>query len=109
MTVTYSDRLEVFRTTLENKLREYYSNKFNRCDLPSVQIKSGRKFDKVILVENRSRRSYCWVNKETGGLLKGNWKKVEDHRERGNIFNDDVLKGCNPYGLDYLNMANYTF
>jgi hypothetical protein len=52
---------------------------------------------------------YCFVDKETGGLLKGNWKRVEDHRERGNIFNENPLVGCNMYGLDYLTLSNASY
>lgn len=108
MIAGYETKLEAFRSLLEASLVLYYNQRFAGLTPPKVEIIKGRKFDKIVRVDS-SRSLYCFVNKKTGGLLKGNWKQVEDRLERGNIFNDTPLEGCNPYGLDYRNQVNHSF
>ena len=103
--MTYSDALQNFVTLLQTAITAHNTKKFHSLNPPTVKVMPGRKYDRVILVDT-SRCVYCFINRETGGLLKGNWKRVEDERERGNIYNTNPLQGCNRYGLDYLNMSN---
>lgn len=106
--VTYLERRENFRLTLEMMLHDYRMKHHPSLALQSVEIVEGRKYDKVVVVDG-GRSAYCWIDRETGALMKGNWKKVEDKRPRGNIFNSNPMIGCNPYGIDYLKIENYKF
>lgn len=110
-THAYDAARELFRATLENALNVHRTKNFNRLPPIRVTVVRGRKFDRVETSDGASRSIYCFINRTSGGLLKGNWKKVEDHRERGNIFNGeaDILRGCNPYGLDYMVGTNYAW
>jgi len=98
--LTYEEVLEMFRSTLESKIREHNKKQGFSVDI-KIEINKGRKFDKIVRVDS-GRSVYCFVDRASGGILKGNWKTVEDHRERGNIYNDDPLQGCGPYGPAYL-------
>lgn len=106
----YEEALNDFRTALQGKLDTFYKdNSYNK----QVVIIKGRKYDRVILVESYkdgtdkkvSRSAYCWIERSNGNILKGSWKAVTSKIPRGNIYNDDCLIGCGPYGTDYLNMT----
>ena len=98
--MTYDEAVIRFVKELEKKVGEY--NKRNGyLSTATFAVQKRRKFDKVIRHDSGTS-VYCYIDRATGGLLKGNWKSVEDHRERGNIFNNDPLQGCDPYGLVYI-------
>jgi hypothetical protein len=106
--MTYSIAIDNFVSVLQSALNKHYANKFSSLKPPIVSVMRGKKYDKVILI-GEQRMVYCFVDRKTGGLLKGNWKRVEDNRERGNVYNSNPLVGCNVYGLDYLDMSNVAY
>lgn len=103
--MNYDKALDNFLDKLQDRENRFHAEHFPTLTPGRFEAMEGRKYDRVIQVaENGSQRAYCWVDKATGGILKGNWKKVEDKRPRGSIYNEDPLEGTNVYGVDYLNM-----
>lgn len=103
--MNYDKALDNFLDKLQDRENRYHAEHFKNLQPHRFDVIRGYKYDKVIAVdEYGSQRAYCWVDKATGGILKGNWKKVEDKRPRGSIYNEDPLEGTNVYGVDYLNM-----
>jgi len=104
----YDREVANFLAALTEKTKKFYETQgFSRLTPPVFEIDKGRKFDKVVRNESNRRSVYCYIDKASGGLLKGDWRAVQDHRERGNIFNEDCLAGCDPYGLAYLTGPQY--
>ena len=62
---------------------------------------NGRKYIRIVKA-NPHKSAYCFVDRATGDILKAaGWKAPAKHA-RGNIFNDDPLKGTSLYGAVYL-------
>jgi len=94
--------------------------KFTMLTLPWFEIHHGNRYIKVVQCDDWnkgayiangadpekgiSRRSYVYVDKTNGDILKGNWKGVVKPKvARGNIFDDsNGLKYIGPYGPMYL-------
>lgn len=102
--MTYSVALQRFIEALTNREIEY--NKKNLPNLsPAVfSVNPGRVFDKVVRNGQGSRSVYCFIRKSNGAIIKpATWNAPEPKKyERGNIYNADVLKGTNVYGVDYI-------
>lgn len=75
----------------------------------SVEIVSGRKFDKIIKrttlgsIFDEAGSAYAFIDKKTGDIYKpATWKAPAKHA-RGNIYAEDGgLKCAGPYGIAYL-------
>ena len=81
------------------------NKQFEYVQRPKVVYTKGRKYIKVIREESGQGQSvHCFVNIQTGDVLKAaSWKAPAKHA-RGNIFNDDNGLNCmGPYGAAYLN------
>ena len=104
--MTYIEARDRFIAELTRRKVEYMAKHFDSLQPPSFEVHEGRKYDKVIEVERGSRRSYCWIDRTTGDLLKGSWKQVTEKTPRGNIYRETFMDGTGPYGLDYLKMDN---
>jgi hypothetical protein len=104
--MTYIEARERFIAELTKRKAEHLTKNFPGLNHPIFLVKEGRKYDKVIESDNGSRRSYCWIDRATGDLLKGSWKCVTEKTPRGNIYRESFMDGTGPYGLDYLKMSN---
>jgi hypothetical protein len=109
--MSYAEAVSRFLSQVKARIDKHYAKNLSNLTPPTFEISPGRKYDKVVEVtffaENRSRASYCYIDKTTGDILKGNWKGVTAPKvARGNIFGDDPLTGTNLYGVDYLKMDN---
>jgi len=104
--MTYFEARARFIKTLTEAKLQHIRKHFSGLEAPDFEVMEGRKYDKIVQVERNSRSSFCWLDRATGDILKGSWKCVTEKTPRGNIFNDDCLKGVGPYGVNYLNMSN---
>ena len=113
--MTYDEAVTRFLRLVNARSIKHYAMKLANLTPPTYEVCSGRKYDKVVEVthynQNRSRASYCYIDRATGDILKGNWKGLDNPKvARGNIFNDaDPLAGTNLYGVDYLKLDNSRF
>jgi hypothetical protein len=99
-----TEQIEKFRAALENMLVQHRAEHFPNSTLPmpSVEISIGKTFARIIKVDGSSRSAYGFIDLKNGDLLKAaSWKAPALHA-RGNIFADDMLAGCGPYGMAYL-------
>lgn len=95
-------QIETFRAALENMLLEYRRQHFPTLAAPSVQISTGKRFARIVTIKDSSISAYGFIDLTNGDLLKAaSWKAPAMHA-RGNIFNQDMLSGCGPYGMAYL-------
>ena len=101
-----------FRTALVKFVSETAQNvildEFTRLGYsnpPKLTITEGRKFTKIIREEsNGGQKSvFCFVDNETGDILKpASWKVPAKH-PRGNILNpDNGREAVTPWGIRYL-------
>lgn len=100
-TKNITEQIETFRAALEKMLVQYHAERFAVLPPPSVEISIGKRFARII--KNDSGTSaYGFIDLSNGDLLKAaSWKAPAMHA-RGNIFNQDMLSGCGPYGMAYL-------
>lgn len=90
--------LEVFRTQVAVLLRDHRNEKFPNLPLDAVTVKQGRKYARLF----KGSSVYCFVALDTGNILKAESVKKPAKHARGNIFNEDPLACCGPYGVAYL-------
>ena len=101
-TKNITEQIETFRVALENMLLEYRSARFPTLPAPTVEISTGKRFARIIKKDGSSVFAYGFIDLSNGDLLKAaSWKAPAMHA-RGNIFNQDILSGCGPYGMAYL-------
>ncbi len=113
-TKNITEQIETFRVALENMLLEYRNARFPTLPAPTVEISTGKRFARIIkkdgghwgcrsTARTHSRVfAYGFIDLSNGDLLKAaSWKAPAMHA-RGNIFNQDILSGCGPYGMAYL-------
>lgn len=63
----------------------------------------GTKFVRVLKSEGTFGGSaYCFVERETGNILKPAGFKGPAKGTRGNIYNENQIQGCGPYGVAHL-------
>lgn len=65
----------------------------------------GRKFVRVV----SDSSAYCFIERATGNILKPASFKTPAKGSRGNIYGENPLAGCGPYGVQYLNHATALF
>ena len=100
-TKNITEQIETFRVALENMLLEYRSACFPTLPAPTVEISTGKRFARIIKKDSGTS-AYGFIDLSNGDLLKAaSWKAPAMHA-RGNIFNQDMLSGCGPYGMAYL-------
>jgi hypothetical protein len=83
-------------------LVQYYTEQFAVLESPTVEISMGKRFARIIKKRGLNMDAYGFIDLKNGDLLKSaSWKAPAMHA-RGNIFNQDMLSGCGPYGMAYL-------
>ena len=100
-------RLDLYVGMIQKKVNRYFEiNEFTFADPPQVMIDYGKKYAKVVNVDqlNGSRSVHTFVNMFTGDILKsGSWKTPQKNGVRGNIFADDLgADRVNEHGANYL-------
>jgi hypothetical protein len=97
-----TEQIEKFRTALEKMIVKHHVEWFPRALPPSIEISTGKRFARIIKKSGSSIDAYGFIDLKNGDLLKAaSWKAPAMHA-RGNIFADDMLAGCGPYGMAYL-------
>lgn len=97
-----TEQIETFRAALEKMLVQHHAERFAILAPPSVEISTGKRFARIIKKDGSSVSAYGFIDLVNGDLLKAaSWKAPAMHA-RGNIFNQDMLSGCGPYGMAYL-------
>lgn len=95
----YENRRNEFVNALQQMIDEYYKKHLPVLEPPKITVNPGRKFDKLVA---RGNGVHCFIEKITGDIYKAaTWSAVAKHA-RGNIYNEDMLKGVDVYGADYL-------
>lgn len=100
--VTMAD-LEAFKTKLTEFVNASEAKRFPTLPKSSFDFEIGRKFARIVVTRYGTNRScYGFVDMTNGDLLMAaGWKAPAKHA-RGNIYGENPLSGCGPYGMDYL-------
>ena len=112
---TYTIARKRFMDLLQKRENKFAATAFPNSPKPGREASTftyteGNRYDKVIMNSRGSRSSYCYIDRENGDLLKGNWKGVEAPKvARGNIYGQNPLEGTNEYGIAYLLKSLNTF
>ena len=95
-------RLAEFVVALQKMLNAHYAEKFSNLTPPTITVMNGIKNVRIVSNGEHQRMVYAFIEKETGHILKpAGWNAPAKH-PRGNIYNENMLEGCNPYGVRYL-------
>ncbi len=95
-------RLTEFVAALQKMQNDHYAQNLSNLTPPTIVVMNGIKNVRVVRSEPHTRSVYCFIEKETGHILKpAGWNAPAKH-PRGNIHNENMLDGCNPYGVRYL-------
>ena len=104
----FKKEIEEFAGRVQNLIGEHFTARGFRHQPPTISVKFGRKYAKLIRVEGGehtrgSQSVYGFVSVDTGDIFKAaNWSAPAKHA-RGSIFNDDGgMSACTPYGMIYL-------
>lgn len=95
----FDKRFEIFFNGAVQINHEYSAKSFPNIPPAKFSFKNNKRYMKII----RDGSVHCFVDKETGDVLKAaSWSAPAKHA-RGNIFNDDNgLSGMGEYGPYYL-------
>ena len=99
-----TQRLAGFVEKLQEETVLYYSKTFTMLTPPTIEVKEGSKFYKIVKSETGSRSVHCFVSKVNGDIYKAaSWKTPAKHI-RGNIFdaNYSYGTGVTLYGGAYI-------
>ena len=66
-----------------------------------LSITAGSKYFRIVANHGGQNSVYAFVEKATGDVLKSASWAVPAKGVRGNIFADDAIKCCGPYGAIY--------
>lgn len=91
-----------FMENVEKVFDEYWTSMgFTRILKPTFEIAEGRRYIKVVRVDNQ-RSVHLFVDKTNGNILKAASWKSPAKGARGNIFNEDNGFGAlTPHGAKY--------
>jgi hypothetical protein len=102
-----TERLDQFIANLNEMYRQHYAENGYTFEAPPIFItQTGSKNIKIVERRDGGRRDsggvYCFIEKDTGNILKAASWKAPAKGARGSIWNDDcdvgVNKPCNVYG-----------
>ena len=103
LTNNFEAALFNFCKELQKMINDHYETKYPNLTPDAITLNHGSKYIRVVKGSKDSGRSvYCFIEKATGDILKAASWKAPAKTARGNIYNENVLKGCNPHGVDYL-------
>jgi len=95
-------RLNEFVAAVQKMQNDHFAEKFACLTPPTMTVMNGIKNVRIVSVGEHQRTVYAFIEKETGNILKpASWNAPAKHA-RGNIYNENMLDGCGPYGVRYL-------
>ena len=99
-----NEQLEAFRVVAENISQAYTRANFPTLPLPVLTIEVGKRYARIVRSEGTSSRSvHCFVDLESGDILKAASWKVPAKHVRANLNDADVgASGVGPHGAMYL-------
>ena len=95
MDAKFERALEAFQSALQSLWDDGHT----------IDVMMGRKYVRVIVRNpaGESRSVHSFIEISTGDVYKAaSWKAPARNVPRGNIYQDDPMKGCNKYGANYL-------
>lgn len=69
--------------------------------VPTLAAEPGRKRARIVVRQHGIRSAFCFVDLETGNILKAESFTTPAKGARGNILATNPLAGVNEYGADY--------
>lgn len=102
MDVRLAQRLNQFLDAASKMRQEYYAKAYGSVANPLTAME-GKRYVRIVQHDTSARYCYCFVDKQTGDVLKSDgWKKPAKHA-RSNIWDDDLgLSGLSVHGAKYL-------
>ena len=102
-TKEFNEALNKFVTGAQNMIDANYAKNFPNVEKPTLEIQCGVKNVKIVNVKRSIVESvYCFVEIETGNVLKAAGFKVPAKGARGSIYSpQNGLEGVDVYGAIY--------
>jgi len=114
MSNDFETRLTLFIEAITDLKARYYANLY--ADSPEgvnppkfeFTVERGPKYARIVYAEPNGtgyghRSAHCFIQLDNGDILKSSgWKTPEKKNPRGNIFNENILKGMTPHGTKYV-------
>ncbi len=90
---TTDERIEEFRQRLQDMYDTNYRTSYSSLLAPAIELEPGRKYVKVVTQQRNSdgsaqqygRSVYCFIERETGDILKAAGWKAPAKGKRGSI------------------------
>lgn len=101
--------IEKWTSSIERKVNDHYGTGRKDREWIKFEVSYGAKNAKIIRSDRGQRSVYCFVDRETGDILKAaSWRAPAKHA-RGNIKDPDGGWGTavGPYGAAYLKGPSY--
>jgi hypothetical protein len=101
--VTDTD-LAAFCAKLNAMVTAFYAANYTKVAAPVISAMTGPKYARLVAKNpgDQYGSAYGFVDLATGDLLKTSSWKAPAKGARGNIYADNPLAGCTPYGMAYL-------
>lgn len=101
-TQNFESALATFLQRAQQLVTVHYQCSFPELKVPVLSLEPGRRYVRVVKASNdHDRGVYCFVDRQSGAVLKAeSWKKPHP-RPRGTIYSDK-LEGVTEYGGQYI-------
>jgi len=98
-----NEELAAFCSKLAVMLAEHHAAAKNVGDAPGIVAQVGPRYARLALRDGMHGgfSAYGFVDLTNGDLLKSAGWKAPAKGKRGNIFAENPLGGCTPYGMEY--------
>lgn len=102
-TSTFETQLATFVIDIQKNVNSHFEKNFPRLTAPTILVEHGKKYTKIIKqdVGSAGRSVFCFVERETGNVLKAESWKRPAKGVRGNI-SSPAENSCTVYGARYL-------
>ena len=107
--LTQADYLKVRDEFIEELQKVVDESMRNYSHERNLIVHRGRRYDKIVLEEVGSATEpfhhsvWGFIDKTNGNILKAeSWKKPSTKNARGNIYEDERMLFCGPYGPAYM-------
>lgn len=98
----FESHLDTFLKAMQAMVVDYYKRMQYTMEPGTLTPINMKRYVKVAMVEKVSRSAWCFVDKETGDILKAaSWAAPAKHA-RGNIGDPGSWVGFTPYGPQYI-------
>lgn len=92
--------IETFVEQVQKMQNEYFARNFASLDVPTISYDLGRKNVRIVTDNGVQRSVFCFVERETGNILKSASWATPAKGARGHISNG--VGDLTPYGAKYL-------